>query len=145
MKTLTLILLLLITTGFANADEGESLINNEAELRTTIEMEQAFATDACKAEIEIEYYQKGPSAHVESTLTNEDCGASSGSYVIQVRYRGADGQTRSENFAQLWERSDTAPVLAVKDYFIADDIDIVRVRARKLNCTCAEEATENSD
>jgi len=147
MKTLyqTLILLWLVTAGFANADEAESLVNNEAELHTTIEMKQEFATDACKAEIEIEYYQKGSSAHVESTLTNDDCGASSGSYVIQVRYRGADRQTQSKEFAESWERTDTASVLAEKDYFIADDIDIVRVRTRKLNCTCATEESADSD
>ena len=63
----TLILLLLVTASVANSDEGESVIENEAEVRTTIEMEQAFATNACKAEVEIEYYQKGSSAHVKKT------------------------------------------------------------------------------
>ena len=141
----TLMLLLLVTASVANSDEGESVIKNEAEVRTIIEIEQEFATNACKAEIEIEYYQKGSSAHVESTLTNEDCGASSGSYVIQVRYRGADRQTKSKEFAELWERTDTAPVLVEKDYFIADDIDIVRVRSRKLKCACAPEEPADSD
>ena len=37
------------------------------------------------------------------------------------------------------------PVLVEKDYFIADDIDIVRVRSRKLNCTCAPEESADSD
>jgi hypothetical protein len=147
MKTLhqTLILLLLVTAGYAIADEDELVLKNEAEFSTIIEMEHAFATNACKAELEIEYYQKGSSAHVESTLTNDDCGASSGSYVIQVRYRGADRQTRSKEFAELWERADTDPVFVEKDYFIADDIDIVRVRSRKLNCTCATAESADSD
>jgi hypothetical protein len=138
-------ILLLTVASFALADEDESNINNEATIRTTIAVEQTFATNACKAELEIEYYQKGSSAHVESTLTNDDCGASSGSYVIQVRYRGADRQTRSKEFAELWERADTDPVFVEKDYFIADDIDIVRVRSRKLNCTCATAGSADSD
>ena len=141
----TFLILLFGTTSFAVADEDESNINNEAKIRTTIVVEQSFATNACKAELEIEYYQKGSSVHVESTLTNADCGASSGSYVIQVRYRGVDRQTQSKEFAELWERTDIAPVLVEKDYFIADDIDIIRVRSRKLNCTCAPEESADSD
>ncbi len=138
-------ILLLAAASFAVADEDESNINNEAQIRTTIVVEQTIATNACKAELEIEYYQKGSSVHVESTLTNADCGASSGSYVIQVRYRGADRQTRSKDFAESWTRTDTVPVQVEKDYFIADDIDIIRVRSRKLNCTCAPEESADSD
>ncbi len=138
-------MLLLTAAGFALADEDQSNINNEATIRTTIAVEQTFATNACKAELEIEYYQKGSSAHLESTLTNDDCGASSGSYVIQVRYRGADRQTHSKEFAEAWARTDTAPVLVEKDYYIADDIDIIRVRSRKLKCNCAPEESADSD
>lgn len=141
----TSLLLLFAVASFAVADEDESNINNEAQIRTTIVVEQTFATNACKAELEIEYYQKGSSVNVESTLTNADCGASSGSYVIQVRYRGADRQTRSKDFAESWTRTDAAPVLDVKDYYIADDVDIIRVRSRKLDCSCAPEATKNND
>lgn len=141
----TFLTLLLTVASFAAADEDESNISNEAQIRTIIVVEQTFATNACKAELEIEYYQKGSSAHVESTLTNADCGASSGSYVIQVRYRGADRQTRSKDFAESWTRTDTAPILDVKDYYIADDVDIIRVRSRKLDCSCAPEATKNND
>ena len=138
-------ILLLAAASFAVADEDESNINNEAQIRTTIVVEQTIATNACKAELEIEYYQKGSSAHVESTLTNADCGASSGSYVIQVRYRGADRQTQTKDFAESWARTDTTPIQVEKDYYVADDIDIIRVRSRKLNCTCAPEETADSD
>ena len=115
------------------------------EFHQTIETEYEYATDACKAAIEIEYYQKGSSAHVESTLTNDDCGASSGSYVIQVRYRDADRQSQSKEFPVTWERVDSSPVVVEKDYFVADDVDILRVRSRKLNCTCAPEDSVEGD
>ena len=120
----------------AVANEAEDRTNNEAEIRLTVEAEHEYGTGACQATIEIEYYQKGPSAHVESTLTNGDCGASSGTYVIQIRYRGADRQSQSKEFAETWERADSNPVVVEKDYFVADDIDILRVRSRKLDCTC---------
>ena len=45
----------------------------------------------------------------------------------------------------MWERTDTASVSVEKDYFVADDIEIVRVRVRKLNCTCALEELADSD
>ncbi len=138
-------LLVLAGSSLALADDAERQINNEAEISTTIEAEYAFATGACKAAIEIEYYQKGSSAHVESTLTNDDCGASSGTYVIQVRYRGADRQTQSKDFPETWERLDSSPVVVEKDYFVADDIDILRVRSRKLNCTCVPDEQVDAD
>ncbi len=129
----------------AVADDAERRINNEAEIRTIIEAEYAFATNACKAAMEIEYYQKGSSAHVESTLTNDDCDASSGTYVIQIRYRDADGQSQSKDFMETWGRVDSNPVVIEKDYFIADDIDVQRVRSRKLDCTCTPLEPDDSD
>ena len=121
----------------AEEDKEEGLVTTDMEFHQTIEMEQAFSTDACQATIEIEYYQKGASAHVESTLTNDDCGASSGTYVIQIRYRDAGGQSQRKEIEETWERSDSNPVVVEKDYFVADDIDILRVRSRKVDCTCA--------
>jgi len=145
MMRAMLVLSLPIVAALALADEAGDRINNEAEIRLTIEMQQEFETAACQASLEIEYYQKGSSAHVESTLSNDDCGASSGSYVIQVRYRDADGKLLSEDFMETWERLDSSPVVIEKDYFVADAVDIARVRSRKLNCTCApDEPTDGS-
>jgi hypothetical protein len=118
----------------AHAGDEEGLLTAEIEFHQTIETE--YGTDACKAVIEIEYYQKRASAHVESTLTNDDCDASSGTYAIQIRYRGADRQSQSKEFPETWERADSSSVVMEKDYFVADDIDILRIRARKLDCTC---------
>ena len=138
-------LLVLAGATLAVADDAERRINNEAEISTTIEAECAFATNACKAAIEIEYYQKGSSVHVESSLTNDDCDASSGTYVIQVWYRGADGQSQSKDFPETWERLSSSPVVVEKDYFVADDVDILRVRSRKLNCTCVPDEQVDAD
>ena len=139
------LLLSLAGATLAVADDAENRINNEAEIRTTIEVEYEYATNACKAAMEIEYYQKGSSAHVESTLTNDDCDASSGTYVIQIRYRDADGQSQSKDFTETWRQVDSNPLVIEKDYFIADDIDVQRVRSRKLDCTCTPLETDDSD
>jgi len=131
--------------GTTLADETADRINNEAEIRITIEAEHEYASNACQAAMEMEYYQKGSSVHVESTLTNDDCGASSGSYVIQIRYRGPDRQSQRKEFPETWERADSNPVVVEKDYFVADDIDILRVRSRKLDCTCTPEEPVEGD
>jgi hypothetical protein len=126
-----------VSIAVAGDDDEDGLIKTEMEFHQTIEIEYEYGSNACQAAVEIEYYQKGSSAHVESTLTNDDCGASSGTYVIQIRYRDADRQSQSKEFPETWERADSSPVVVEKDYFVADDIDILRVRSRKLDCTCA--------
>lgn len=125
--------------------EEESRINNEAEIRLTIEATHEYASDLCKASMELEYYQKGASAHVETTLANEQCDASFGSYALEIRYRDGAGNVLTKEVAETWERSDASPVEMVKDYFVADDIDIIRVRSRKLRCTCASKDSETDD
>lgn len=127
-------LLLCIAPGLVIADQE---ISNEAEIRIELDVRHEFATDLCQARLEIEWYQKGPSVHVESTLTNDDCGASSGTHVVRVSYRGADGERQQKEFEETWERADSAPVRSKKAYFIADDIDVLRVRPGKLRCVCA--------
>ena len=58
-------------------------------------------------------------------------------------YRPRTGKNRSKDFAETWERSDAEPVVIEKDYFVAENIDITRVRTRDLECTCTlDEATD---
>lgn len=125
--------------------EEESRINNEAEIRLTIEMEHEYATDVCTAAMELEYYQKGASVHVETSVDNDQCSASFGTYTLEIRYRDAEGNVQTKEAAENWERIDSSPVEQAKDYFVADDIDIIRVRPRKLRCTCATDSTEPDD
>lgn len=141
------VILCAIGASIGSTDEAndEERISNETEIRTVIETKTEFATDACMASLEIEYYQKGASAHVETELSNDNCAASSGSYVIQVRYRDADGVNQSKDFEETWERSDANSIVIKKDYFVADNIDILRVRSRKLDCICTPVETPSGD
>ena len=117
-------------------------VGNEVELKHEIELKHTETVHACEARLELEYYQKGTEVHVESTLTNEICAASSGSYVIQVRYRDENGNDLSKEFDENWQRDDDQPIVVAKDYFVADNVDVLRVRSRKLRCKCAAQPAE---
>ena len=149
MKTLFRLILAMSFIGasiaLADKKREDKLITNETEFTMVIETKTEFASDACMASLEVEYYQKDSSAHVETALTNDDCAASSGSYVIQVRYKDAAGEHQTKDFGETWERSNAEPIAVVKDYFIAENIDILRVRSRKLDCTCASDEKTVSD
>ena len=136
-------LLLCMAPGLVIADEH---ISNEAEIRIELDVKHEFATDRCQARLDVEWYQKGPSVHVESTLVNDDCDASSGSHVVRVSYRGADGERQQKEFEETWRRHDGEPVRMAKDYFVADDVDVLRVRPGKLRCVCSakNDATDES-
>ena len=101
----------------------------------------------CAATLGLEYYQKGAEAHVKSTLRNDVCGASSGTYTLRIRYRNDDDVTDKVEFEEAWSRDDDADVISEKDYFVGDDLDIRRVSTRNLTCTCKalESQEEESD
>lgn len=130
----------------ALADEhggDERVIDGQAaEIRIRIEAEHEYVTNACEARLEVEYYQKGDSVHVETELRNDQCGASSGSYALEVRYRGDDGEIQTVEFEEVWERSDAAPITQGKDYYVAENVDVMRVRSRRLRCECASAPDE---
>lgn len=129
----------------ANAEQSKRKVNNEAEIRHTMTLEPAHTGRACDARLEVEYYQKGAEVHVDTELFNDACDASSGTYVIEVRYRDDDGEINSKLFDEAWSRDDDQPVKASRDYAVADNVDVIRVRSRKLRCECAEAKAPTTD
>ena len=121
-----------------HAAEGKEY---EKKVGVTLEYEQK----GCAATLGLEYYQRGTDAHVISTLENEQCAASSGSYVLRIRYRPDEGEMGEVEFAETWSRDDDADVVVEKDYFVGEDLDIRRVSSAKLKCTCTETDTEQSE
>ena len=87
---------------------------------------------------------KGPEVHVDSALRNPDCGASSGTYSVEVRLRGDDGTTSKKTFDESWQRDGAEPVRLSRDYAIGDGVEVTRVRPRKLRCECAADEADSA-
>ena len=115
------------------------------EFKKVVPVTLEYNVGACKADLKLEYFQKGANAHVKSTLSNEQCGASSGNYTVRVQYRAAEGGTKLLEFDETWKRDDDSDVISERDYFVGEDIDIMRIKSRNLSCQCTEvEPTEEA-
>ena len=139
IRTIVFVSYFIAAAAFADDQNGDDRVINgqAAEIRIQIEAEHEYSTNACEARLDVEYYQKGDSVHVETFLDNDQCDVSSGSYTLQVRYRGDDGEVRTVEFEERWERSDAEPIRLGRDYYVAENIDVMRVRSRRLRCECA--------
>ena len=139
IRTTVFVSYFIATAAFADGHNGDDRVmdGQAAEIRIQIEAEHEYSTNACEARLEVEYYQKGDSVPVETVLDNDRCAASGGSYTLQVRCRGGDGEVRTAEFEERWERSDAEPITLGKDYYVAENIDVMRVRSRRLRCECA--------
>jgi hypothetical protein len=92
----------------------------------------------CAATIRLEYEQRNTAARASGTIDNTQCAASRGDYTLVVTVRDANGELTSLEFKEPWQRGDDQPFEFVRDYAIGDNVDLVRVRARGLHCTCDE-------
>ena len=90
----------------------------------------------CEAQLQFSYIQKNTVAEVDSTLNNPDCGASGGDYTIRVRFRDENNELQSLEYPETWRREDDQPIEQRKEYFIGENVDLVSVRSRKLQCKC---------
>jgi hypothetical protein len=102
------------------------------------------ALRGCTAWVDLEYYQKNTHVYVKSTLTNEQCAASSGSYVIRIRYLPDEGEPDEIEFKETWSRDDDADIVTEKEYYVGENLEVRRVRSSKLKCVCAVENTEET-
>jgi hypothetical protein len=116
---------------------------NSATFSKTIDLSTEQHTNMCEASASLVYFQRGAEAEVETTIENFDCAASSGEFTIETTVR-ADGQMDSDklSFSETWSRDNNESVVITKRYPIGDDVDLSRVKVRKLRCECSEEATE---
>ena len=108
----------------------------------SVSVPMGYKTADCEAKLNIEYFQRGDNAEVFSTLTNSECDASFGSYTVQLRYRGEGDELETVDYDETWQRDDTESVVAKRQYFIGENVDLVRVKSRSLTCTCVDEAVE---
>lgn len=124
------------------SEKSQDSESRSMEIKVTNTIKLEHRAGGCKANLQLEYWQKGDVAEVQSTLTNAECGASSGDYTIQVRYRGDDGEITTDEYEETWARADAQPIVTTKQYPIGADVDLVRVRSRGLNCECTQDEAD---
>ena len=92
----------------------------------------------CAATIEVAYTQRDIDVGVEGTIAHNTCGASSGDYKLVVSVRDQNGELKTLEFLESWQRQDGQPVKFSGIYPIGENVDVVRVRTVQLRCTCAD-------
>lgn len=128
----------LLVAASSIADEQEKS-SNTATFSKTFEIKLESNSEMCNATAELDYFQRGTEAQVDTSINTEDCGAANGKYVVKLTIRADNNESQVLNFEESWERTDGAPVESVRRYPIGDDVDLLRARIRKLSCTCAEQ------
>jgi hypothetical protein len=156
LGTTLLLLLMLSNNGWSQGQTeatGEASVKIERsseykaegrEFEKKVGMTLEFEQKGCAATLALEYYQIDTDAHVASTLKNEQCAASSGSYLLRILYRPDEGEMVEVEFEETWSRDDDADVVVEKDYFVGEDLEIRLASSAKLKCTCTETETESA-
>ena len=116
----------------------------EFEHTMTLEMKPP-PSHRCQVRVTMDYLQKDTVAKVDSLVENKDCAASSGSFTVSVRIRDENGEMQKVEYDETWQREDDQPITISKEYFAGENVDIIRVQARKLQCLCAEVLPEDKE
>ncbi len=99
------------------------------------------ASKSCTATLAITYQQRNTIANVEGTIENTMCAASGGDYELAISLKAPDGgDPKVIEFSGKWQRSDSQSVKFTTDYPIGENAELLRVRARKVHCTCTDAA-----
>lgn len=120
--------------------EERMRIEGRVEKKYTIQLDAPQGKAYCQAQVWTEYVQKNTVAWVEGEIENPDCGASAGEYTVSIRYRDEDGEVHNVDHVESWQRDNYQNVEFEGEYFIGENVDLMRVRARKIVCICAEPA-----
>ncbi len=120
------------------ADE-EPEFSQSASKTKTIQIRIESTSNTCQAIASLDYLQRGAEAEVVTNIHTDDCAAAGGNYTLTISVRGDfDKEPRTLSFEEAWERSDNAPVETLRLYPIGDDVDLLRIKARKLSCQCVD-------
>jgi hypothetical protein len=109
-----------------------------AQKKFTVKLEPPKQKQYCNASNTIEYFQSDDIVSVSGEITNEQCGTSSGTYTMNIRYRDKNGELQELDFDESWQRDDNQTVKFKREYTIGEDVDLIRVRTRRMKCICAE-------
>lgn len=133
--------LFVVAIGISNAQAISAQEEQESKKQYEIRYKMKLSTtppaeQTCAAQIYFTYLQKNTVAVVDSTIDNTECDASSGDYMVLVRFMDENNEIQSLEYAETWSRDDDMAVESRKEYFIGDNVDLVTVRSRKLRCVC---------
>ena len=111
----------------------------EHEMELTIRTQGITVVNtACQAEVSLSYTQNDTYARVDGEIDNATCAASSGSLVVSIRTANESGAQTTQEFPRSWMREDDQPVTFSAEYPIGENVELVRVRALRIRCACAE-------
>ena len=131
------------TVGGEPAGDPQTMrIDGRVEKTYKMQLEAAPKKQYCQAQISIEYTQRNTMAGVKGQIVNDECGPSGGTYNLSVRYKDEAGEIRNDEYEESWQRDHDEDIDIEASYPIGDNVDLIRVRARKIVCICAEPPDE---
>ena len=124
--------------GDPTGDPQTRRVERSVQKTDKMQLEAAPHKQYCQAEITIEYTQRNTAAGVKGTIANKQCGPSGGTYNLSVRYKDTAGEVRNDEYEETWQRDHDGDIDIEASYPIGENADLIRVRARKIVCICAE-------
>jgi hypothetical protein len=95
----------------------------------------------CEASALTEYSQRNTMARIQGSISIANCPAgSTGKFTIVARVRDESGEVELIEVSKEWQRDDTEDHKFNSDFEIGENVELVSVRLRSLDCTCAATA-----
>ena len=125
----------------APSSESETAIRSERELTITIDP-VSRPTGRCAAAVEVEYAQWNDTVRLNGVIENETCAASGGDYTVDVLIRADSGEVSTLSFEESWSRDDGDDVGVESEYPVGENVEVLRVRTRRVSCRCVSAPEE---
>lgn len=94
----------------------------------------------CATTTVTEYVQRNDVARVEARVSASNCPAgTAGQFTLVARVRNDSGEITPIEFQETW-RDDSPSVTFKADYPIGENVELMSVRVRDVECTCTEPA-----
>ena len=127
----------------ANPDEPqfkrELKTGGELEIQVTLPAPASRQnTNACVADVEIDYQQRGDQFDVLTRVSGPDCANAYGTYTVRARTADADQRIDTRRFEERWQISDDSLFATQRSYPMNGATDLLWVRVSANTCTCED-------
>ena len=120
--------------------EAQETVRTEHEVSVRAAL-PARSGPQCEASALTEYSQQNTMARIQGSISIANCPAgSTGKFTIVARVRDDSGDTELLEFSKAWQRDDAEDHKFNSDFEIGENVELVSVRLRSLDCTCAATA-----